>query len=393
MNFSDEFPPGAAEWPDDVNRRDFLKWIAASLAATGGSGCVKQPLEKIVPYGRQPEEIVPGRPLHYATATTLGGFARGVLVETHEGRPTKAEGNPLHPASLGATDIFMQASVLDLYDPDRSHSVTHRGQTSTWEALRSALAATSRSAEKSHGAGVHLLTERLTSPTLLAQLQELMGKFPELRWHSWEPLETGAAHAGAKLAFGEAVDPIYDFGKAEVVVALDADFLGGGPACLRHLRAFADQRRISAGRKTMSRLWVAEAMPTITGAMADHRLALRTGDIENLTQKLWAKIDLHGRKSAPGDDGTVSWIEAAARDLSAHPGTSLVLAGNSQPPAVHALAHALNHRLGNVGKTVRYIAPVGLPARGIDPGFRHAAIGRAIKRPICFSLAWRRRSS
>ena len=185
---SDEFPEGASEWPEDFSRREFLRLTGASLALAGLGACTKQPVEKIVPYVKQPEGIVPGKPLHFATATTFNGYAQGIVVTSREGRPIKIEGNPDHPASLGATTIWAQADLLDLYDPDRTQTVMHGENVSTWnDFLRDVdLALTSQ--QSSNGAGLRILTETITSPTLGAQLQAVLTKFPRARWHQWDPL-------------------------------------------------------------------------------------------------------------------------------------------------------------------------------------------------------------
>ncbi len=202
-----EFPRQASTWLDPVGRREFLRLMGASLALAGLGGCGSPAPtdEKIVPYVRQPEAIVPGKPLFFATAVPMAGFGIGVLVESHEGRPTKIEGNPQHPASLGATDAFAQASVLALYDPDRSQVVTRAGRISTWDAFFSTLNAELETQRLRRGAGLRVLTETATSPTLAGQLRALLAKFPEARWHPYEPAGRDAARAGARLAFGENV--------------------------------------------------------------------------------------------------------------------------------------------------------------------------------------------
>ena len=223
-----EFPSQSSEWTDEVSRRQFLKIMGASLALAGFSGtCMRMPQEKIVPYVRQPEEIIPGKPLFYATAMTLGGYATGLLVESHEGRPTKIEGNPQHPASLGATDVLSQASVLTLYDPDHSQVVTNAGEISTWTEFYNAL--TTQLASSS-GKGLRILTETVTSPTLANQIAAVLAKFPRAKWHQYEPVNRDNVLEGARLAFGEAVETRYRFDKAQTILALDADFLFSGRA-------------------------------------------------------------------------------------------------------------------------------------------------------------------
>ncbi len=220
-----EFPAQASEWYDELSRRQFLKIMGASLALAGLNACMKMPEEKIVPYVRQPEEIIPGNPLFFATAVTLGGYASGLLVESHEGRPTKIEGNPLHPASLGATDAFAQASLLTLYDPDRSQVVSNAGQISTWSEFLAALRAGLEGQNAHKGAGLRILSETVSSPTLARQIAVILEKFPQAKWHQYEPLARDNAWEGSRLAFGEAVETRYHFDKADVILALDADFL------------------------------------------------------------------------------------------------------------------------------------------------------------------------
>src|SRR5450631_1020508 len=215
-----EFPQHASEWngdDDGVSRRRFLELSGASLALAGLTACVKQPREGLVPYVKQPEELVPGRPLFFATGFTLGGYATGILVESHTGRPTKVEGNPQHPASLGATDLFAQASVLSLYDPDRSQTITKLGQIRTWPAFAEELQARVKTHRAIGGEGFRLLTPTVTSPALAAKLRELLAVLPKARWHQWEPAGRDAARAGARLAFGQPVEIRYDFSRADVV--------------------------------------------------------------------------------------------------------------------------------------------------------------------------------
>ena len=347
-----EFPENASEWSDSNGRRNFLKLMAASLALAGLSACTRQPTEKIVPFVRAPEEYIPGKPLYYATAMTLGGYARGVLVESHMGRPTKIEGNDLHPASLGSTDIFAQASILTMYDPDRSQVVLEAGRISTWSSFLAALTRALQEQKSRRGRGLRVLTETVTSPTLAAQLQNLLREFPEAKWHQWEPVNRDNARAGARLAFGNVVETQYRLDRADVVLSLDADFLCSGPAAVRYARDFSARRRISPDKKDMNRLYVAESTPSNTGAMADHRLPLRAAQIELLARHIAARL---GVGAVAGDIGDHSkWADAVARDLAAHRGRSAVIAGEHQPPAVHALAHAMNAALGNAGATVVY---------------------------------------
>ncbi len=357
-----EFPRQAAALPDKVTRRTFVKLMGASLAMAGLSGCGawRQPQETIVPYVESPEFIVPGKPLFFATAMELGGVAMGLLVENHMGRPTKVEGNPDHPASLGATDVFTQASVLGLYDPDRSQAVMNQGRIRTYADFLTDF----RAAVGTLGTGARLriLTETISSPTLARQLADLLQTFPDARWHQFEPVSRDNTRAGARLAFGEDANTVYRFDQANVVLALDADFMSCHGAALRYARDFADRRRLwqsNANAAAMNRLYVVESGYSTTGSKADHRLPLRAMDIEAVARALAAELGVDG-VTAPSLPANVpsGWIAALARDLQANGGASIVIVGEEQPPIVHALAHAINDALGNIGQTVVYTEPI-----------------------------------
>ena len=345
--------------------------MSASLALAGVSAaCTVQPEELIVPYVRQPEEVIPGRPLFFATAMTLGGIATGLLVESHEGRPTKAEGNPDHPGSLGATDLYAQASLLTLYDPDRSQSIVQLGEIRPWSAFIAAVRASLSAQSATQGAGLRVLTETVVSPTLGRQLQEILKAYPAAKWIQWEPVPAADnARAGARAAFGQYVQPVYDFTRADIVLSLDADFLSSeGAANLRYARQFSSRRRLDAQPDRLNRLYVAEPTPSVTGSNADHRIPLKASAIDSLARAIAARIGVAGVTGA-APAGTEPYVEAIAQDLSAHRGTSLVVAGEAQPPAVHALAHAMNQALGNVDATVTY-----QPTPEIVPTDQHAAM-------------------
>lgn len=362
-----EFPEQAASWSSAVSRRQFLMLMGASLGLAGLSGCSVRPAPSrtVVPYVRPPEEIVPGRPLFFATAMTLGGSGVGLLVESHMGRPTKVEGNPEHPASLGATDLFHQASVLSLYDPDRSQTVTHLGQTRTWNAALTALRGALHRQYERQGAGLRILTETVVSPTLIEQLHDFLKLFPRAKWHQYEPLAPDNAYRGAVMAFGRPVNTYYDFAKADVVVALESDFLQCGPGNLRYIADFMSRRRVrttieQANTARMNRLYAVETTLSNTGAKADHRLAVKPSVIEAVAWALGAELrvpDVAGHGTLSDSQG--AWVRALVSDLRARPaGTTLVVPGERQPPIVHLLAHAINRHLGNVGQTVIYTDPV-----------------------------------
>ena len=362
-----EFPEGATEWTDPVGRREFLKLMGASLALAGLTACRSQPSDKIVPYARAPEEVIPGKPLFFATAVTLGGCAVGLLVESHQGRPTKIEGNPLHPGSLGATDALTQASILGLYDPDRSQVVLRTGTPSTWNGFVAGLAKQLESGAQPQGGGLRILTETVVSPTLGAQLAAVLAKFPAARWHQFEPVSRDAVRAGARLAFGEAVNTIHRVDAAEVIVSLGSDFLTTGPGAVRYAREFASRRHAETPPAGMNRLYAIETTPTLTGGMADHRLVVRQDELESFARGLALRlgIDVGGHPWRPTPE-QAKWVDALAHDLTAHRGASLVVAGDEQSPALHLLAHAMNRALGNHGRTVVFTDPI--EAAPLDQG-------------------------
>jgi MoCo/4Fe-4S cofactor protein with predicted Tat translocation signal len=368
-----EFPANASEWNDPVGRRGFLKLMGASLALAGVTGCTRQPDELIVPYVRMPEDVVPGKPLFFATAMSLGGVATGLLVESHEGRPTKIEGNVDHPASRGGTDLFAQASILTLYDPDRSNTITELGGVRPWSGFVAAMRGALSAQAASKGAGLRILTETVNSPTLAAQIQQILAGLPEAKWIQWDPTPRDNVRAGARIAFGDYVEPVYDFEKASVIVSLDADFLAAENAFgVKYARAFASRRRVDTDPDRLSRLYVVEATPSVTGGRADHRLPLKPSQIDGFARALAAAVGVSGASGA-APAGSEALIGAIAKDLAAHRGTSLVVAGESQPPAVHALAHAINDLLGNAGQTVTY-----LPTPEVVPSEQHAALRQLV---------------
>jgi len=354
-----EFPSQASEFNDPAGRRQFLKLMGASLALAGVSACTRQPDERIVPYVRQPEEVIPGRPLFYATSMAEGGVGMALLAENHLGRPTKLEGNPEHPASLGATDIFGQAAVLSLYDPDRSRTLRYRGDTKTWTGFVTALQGALNTQNALGGAGLRILTEPMSSPSLIAQMQTLLTSLPEARWHQWDAVY-GTVQGGAPSATA-----LYNFKNADIVVSLDADFLGFGPSAVRYAKDFASRRKIGTPADQQNRLYVVEPLPTITGAKADHRVSMKAADVHVAAAALAAAVGVAATGGASINDKWQAALPVMAADLTAHRGRSVVVAGPQQPAAVHALARAMNEALGNVGATVTYTAPVtATPADG-----------------------------
>ncbi len=385
-----EFPQQAEEWNDPFERRTFLKLMGASLALAGLSGCAFQPPEKIVPYVTQPEEEVPGKPLFFATASSLGGIATPLLARSNEGRPTKVEGNPDHPNSRNgdaadrgssATDIFSQASILSLYDPDRSQTPLYRDEARTWSTFVGEIRTALDEQRPKQGAGIRFLTETITSPTLAAQLKGILAEFPQAKWHQYEPANNDNARAGAVLAFAQPVNTIYDFSKADRILSLDADFLAAHPGTLKYARDFAARRRVSENQKEMNRLYVVETTPTTTGASADHRWSVKPSQLETYARAFATRVQGQGNSSGNQTVVTETRLEASngvqpskplywpdlqaiATDLQQHKGASIVIPGREASPVVHALAHAMNDALGNTGKTVFYTEP--LEANPVD---------------------------
>lgn len=353
-----EFPRQAAPLGDMVNRRQFLKLMGASLALAGLAGCHRKPQGKIVPFVKAPEEILPGQPLYYATAVTLGGYALGVLGEVHEGRPTKLEGNPMHPASLGSTDAITQAELLNLYDPDRSQSAMKFGRIDRWETFIAEARTELMRQQANQGAGLRILTGNITSPTFISLMQTLLKQFPQAKWIQYEPVNRDGVYEGTRLALGQPLNPVYDLKQAKVIVSLDSDFLYMGPGSVRYARDFADGRRIRKGSREMNRLYAAESMPSVTGSMADNRLRAKPSQILALALALAKAVGV--QVDTPWTGGELSpeqqkWAEAAASDLKAHAANGLVIAGDHQPAAVHAIAHAINAALGSAA--VSYTQP------------------------------------
>ena len=354
-----EFPRQASVWPEGASRRDFLKLMSASMALAGLSACVKQPLEPIVPYVKQPHELVLGKPLFFASTMPFAGYALPVIVESHEGRPTKIEGNPEHPASLGGTDVFMQASILDMYDPDRAQNVTYAGDIRSWNAFADAMRGPLNSQKAVQGAGLRILTRTVSSPTLASQMNQVMQAYPQAKWIQWDPVNRDNARAGAQMAFGQYVDTRYRLDKAEIILALDGDFLSGGyPGFLLYARQFASRRNPDLKEK-MSRFYSVQSTPTNTSGKADHSLPVRASEVEQIARAIAAGIGMGAMGGGqPAAGPQKQFVDAVVKDLQAHHGMVVVIPGESQPASVHALAHAMNQALGAVGNTVVYTDPI-----------------------------------
>ncbi len=349
----EEYPAHAEEWDDSLSRRNFVKVMGASLAFAGLSGCVIQPAEKIVPYVRQPEEIVPGKPLFYATAMTLGGTATGLLAKSNEGRPTKVEGNPDHPQSLGATDVLAQASILSMYDPDRSKEFTYRGTPRTWQNFMTEIRGAIEQNRADGGAGIRFLSETVTSPTLVAQFKQILTELPNAKLYQYEPINNDNATAGAKMAFGSPANAVYKFEQAQRILSLDADIFSGFN--VRYIKDFNKGRAFSEEKKEMNRLYAVETTMSLMGAKADHRLAVKPSQMPEIAKAIAKALGVSGANSTYSENA--KWIDLMAKDLLEHKGKSIVIVGENQPPIVHALAHSMNSVLGNVGATVSYIEP------------------------------------
>jgi molybdopterin-containing oxidoreductase family iron-sulfur binding subunit len=371
-----EFPKGASEWLDAVSRRGFLKLSAASLALAGMTACTKQSPEAIVPYVRQPEEIIPGKPLFYATAMPFNGVGYPVLAESNMGRPTKVDGNPEHPESMGGSDIFMQASILDLYDPDRSQAALFSGDYRAYGSFLSAIRGPLQ-AQMGGNSGLRFLTPNSASPTFGALMKTVLAKYPGAKWYQWEPVNRDNCRAGAMLAFGQDAEPHYKLVDADVILSIDADFLNAGyPGQLRLAREFASRRRpvskehpgtppvmtirgqqVSPNRE-MNRLYAIESWMSVTGGKADHRLPVRASEVEGFARLIASRLNVTAEGAAQPKAEQAKFVDALVKDLQAHRGRSAVIAGEDCSPATHAIVHAINDALGNVGKTVSYTDPI-----------------------------------
>ena len=304
-----------------------------------------------------PKASSPAAPCTTRRRVTLGGYASPLLVESHLGRPTKVEGNDQHPASLGGTDIFAQASLLGLYDPDRSQTVMSMGDVRSWQSFLGAIRGPLSAQKALQGAGIRILTPTISSPTLADQLRNFLKVYPQAKWHVYEPINRDNVLEGAKLAFGQPVETRYDFSKADVIVSLDADFLYAGfPGNTRYIRDFAKRRNPDSGN--MNRLYVIESTPTSTGAKADHRAPMQAVGIAEFADSL-SRIVAGEEHLVSGPTGPAGFYQALWKDFAGHQGAILVVAGDHMPGfSVHAAAHLLNQRLGSVGKAVFYSDPV-----------------------------------
>src|SRR4029079_12476981 len=321
-------------------------------------------VEEIVPYVAYPEDTLPGIPRYYATTMPFRRSAYGLIVESHEGRPTKIEGNPSHPSTLGASSLRVQASVLGLYDPDRSQSVRQQGAATSWKDLVTAWGQLAAAHAADGGAGLAVISDSFSSPTLARLTAALRTRYPKMQWATYDAVSDEQRLAGLKTAAGRDVDLMLRFDRATVILALDADPLLTDPEMIRHARGFADGRRAgvagaahsTGSGQEMNRLYAVEGVHSLTGAMADHRLRLESRQIAAFVAALAARLSAPAAAAAPASIPGVDprWIEAVAKDLLANRGKGLIVAGERQPAAVHAAVCALNAHLGNTGKTVTY---------------------------------------
>ena len=354
----------ASSLASNVGRRKFMAVGTATAAAVGLSGCLRRPAEQILPYSRAPEYALPGIALHFATSMSHQGDALGLLVESHEGRPTKIEGNPDHPSSRGSTDARIQARILDLYDADRPSQPTHGGNAATWPEFDSFWREKATAFEATGGRGLAILAPPSDSPSFLRARSAMVARFPNATVHTWAPLAMSNGREGARLAFGEPLGARFELTRAKAIVALDADFLGGEPGFVRAARGFADGRRLNGPDREMSRLYVIEGGLSLTGMNADHRLRLAPSQIDRYLRALAAKLAemeavqlppavVAAVRGATAVDGVpAQWIDAVAADLAANRRRGVIQVGWRQPPHVHALAFALNQALGNLGSTI-----------------------------------------
>jgi Fe-S-cluster-containing dehydrogenase component/anaerobic selenocysteine-containing dehydrogenase len=337
--------------PVDLSRRHFLELIGAGVALTA-AGCSAGADRRIVPYARQPPEVTPGVARVYATTMTLDGYGTGLLAQSREGRPVKIEGNPEHPASLGASGVLEQASVLGLYDPFRARHARRGQDPASWEQFAASFGA----ARPDRGAGLRLLLEPTASPLRGYLLDRMAERLPESRVYFHSGVMGRTMFGATRRVLGRALTPRYDLRRATVVAAFGANPLDQGPFHLRHARDFADRRRDSA--KETSRWYVAEPAPTPTGTIADHRMPARPSELGPMLARLFETVIGQTRVRSTLRPELEAWISALAEDLRAHRGAGLVMAGEHLSEDAHVLAIAVNAALGNDGRTVLYAAPV-----------------------------------
>ncbi len=357
-----EFPAIASELSDSVSRRSFLKLMGASASLAGLAAC-RMPREEIVPYVKAPEEVIPGNPRYFATTLPIAGAAYGVVVESHDGRPLKIEGNRFHPASLGGASGRTLASILDLYDPQRSKVVIEKGKKRTWNDFSQAWRGWIEEFGKSRGKGLAFLSEALASPSVVRMANRIRKRFPRADWVNYEPISSEQVSEGLRAITGTDLQPIYRFDRTDVVLSIDSDFLNSETNSIRYAKDFSHKRRVRSTSAKMNRLYVLESYHSLTGGMADHRLPVPSSEMVHALAALWQMLKTLGLSlpSLPRPLAKLStetcdrkWLAALGRDLISNRGKALVVAGEKQPPVVHAMVHLINHHLRSVGKTVVY---------------------------------------
>ncbi|HEY1498041.1 MAG TPA: TAT-variant-translocated molybdopterin oxidoreductase [Acidobacteriaceae bacterium] len=356
---ANEFPSQASEWIDPVSRRSFLKVMGASMALAGLAGCTKQPDEPIMPYVAAPEDLILGKPVYFASAFPFASGAVPVLIKSDAYRPIKVDGNPEHPYVKGGSDPITQATLLDMYDPDRSQHILYRGDTRSWPAFLAAYRSMLADKKPQGGQGLYFLSATVTSPTLAAQIAQAQKNYPQAKFVQYEPVNRDNHYTAAKQAFGSFVDAQYRLDQADVIVSLDADFLGGAtfPGFHKLARDYAQKRKLD-GNTDMNRLYVIETVTTTTGFKADHRLAVKPSQLAAFAQALAGAVGAGGSAAGNWSDHDTKYLQGVAADLKASGGKCVVIPGEFAPPAVHLAAFAINQSLGNVGKTVVYTDPV-----------------------------------
>jgi Fe-S-cluster-containing dehydrogenase component len=370
-----EFAPGAEDAPAELlgaslSRRRLLGIMGASAALAGSAattGCIRKPREEILPFSQRPEDLVPGRPLFYASAVAELGSVVGLMVESQDGRPTKIEGNPRHSGSQGAASVLAQASVLDLYDPDRTRIPLEGDDPRDWQAALDAVTKLVEGFAATQGKGLALVLRHVVSPTQLRQLAQLRQRMPEARLFVDDPMAPSHSLAAAELVGGPGACTFYTLADARVVAAFDSDFLGLETDHVRLTREWSRNRKVAKTTDDMSRLYVLEPHLTSTGTMADHRLRVRGSQVGDALVALAKALD--GRVSWPDsaqgvvaglpeptlDDAGKALVTALANDLLANKGKSAVLVGERQPTWVHALGSLVNAGLGNNGSGQRWL--------------------------------------
>jgi MoCo/4Fe-4S cofactor protein with predicted Tat translocation signal len=356
-----EFPAGASLAPEGETRRSWMKLMSASFmfAGLGGAaaGC-RRPVEHLTPFSKQPEGYIHGKPQYFATAMPNRASAVALVVKSSEGRPTKIEGNPLHPDSNGGTDAFAQASILNLYDPDRAQRHSKGGNDVKSEAVRDALSELNKKFAANGGEGLIFLAERSSSPSRARLQTALAEKLPKSKWFVYEPVDFGVSGTAYSQAFGAEVSAHLHLDKAQRILSLDCDFIGGELDNHHHISGFTKGRKPG---DTMNRLYVVESLMTLTGGQADHRLRVRPTDVIRVAALVASKLGITGELGvalaalSAGAEAHAPWAEECAKDLLSKKGEAVVVAGYAQPLAVHLIVAAMNQALESVSKAVTLI--------------------------------------